>query len=127
MPDRRMPEVGCPGCAIADTDGDGAGKTHPNVRSRKFLRNLPDRLIYRNAPAGSTRHELRGVVPATIDEAVDVLKVTGGTLVPVALCHLASAGTHRPTVRRFGRLADRDKFLPSLREWQDDERPRTIH
>jgi len=122
-----MPEVGCPGCAIADTDGDGAGKTHRTIEVGKFLRNLPDRLIYRNAPAAGTRHELRGVVPATIDKAVDVLEVTGGTLVPVTLRHLASAGTHRPTVRRFGRLADRDKFLPSLWEWQDDERPRTIH
>src|SRR6476619_533041 len=123
MPDRRMPEVGMTGSRDCRHRWRRCRQNTPNDRSREFLRNLPDRLTYRNAPAAGTRHEFGGVVPATIDKAVDVLEVTGRTIVPVTLRHRASVGTQHPTVRRFGRLAGRDKFLPSLWDWQDDERP----
>jgi hypothetical protein len=60
---------------------------------------LPDHLVYRNASAAGTRHELGGVVPATIHKAVDVLEETGGAVVPATLRHWASIGRHHPTVR----------------------------
>jgi len=86
-------------CAFADTDSDsdGAGNTRSNERNKKFLANLPDHLVRRNTTAAGTRHKSGGIVPGTLDQAVDVLEKTGGAL--YALACQPSAGSLRPAVR----------------------------
>jgi len=54
-----MPEVSRRRDAIADTDGDGAGKEPNESKVWKILRiQLPDHLSRRNTPTTGTRHKL---------------------------------------------------------------------
>jgi len=87
---------------------------------------LPDHLVRRYTLAVGTRHNLGCVLPTAVDKAVDVLEETDGAIALLTFRNRAGKRTHDPTIRRSG-LSGRDKLLPSLRERQDDEWPRSIH
>ena len=120
-----MPEVGRGTDAIADTDGDGAGKEPNESKVWKILRILlPDHLSRLNTPATGTRHKLWSARRTAMDKAVDVLEKTDGT---IALHDRASGCLRDPTVRRSPRLPRRHQRLPAGREWQHNERSSRIH
>src|SRR5262249_25087075 len=97
--DRRMLRFRGGKCVCRHRWRDGAGNTRSNERNEKFLANLPDHLVRRNTAAAGTGHNAGGVVPSTLDQAVDVLEKTGGAFVLYALACQPSAGTLRPAVR----------------------------
>jgi hypothetical protein len=88
---------------------------------------LTDHLVRRYTLAVGTRHNLGCVVPTAVDEAVNVLEKTDGAIALLAFRDRAGKRSHDLTIRWSARLSSRDRRLPSLREWQNDEWPGTIH
>src|SRR5437763_10964248 len=87
--------------AIADTDGDGAGKITETIL--EYPANpLSDHMIRRDPATIGTHHDLGGVMPAVVDKAVDVLKKADRA---IAFHDGASLGTHHSNVRGFPRIS----------------------
>jgi hypothetical protein len=73
-----------------------------------------------------TRDDVRCIVPASLDQTVDVLEKTDCALALLTFTDRTRERAHDPTIRRYRRLAVRDG-LPTFRERQDDKWPGLIH
>ena len=73
-----------------------------------------------------TRDDVRGVVPAGLDQTVDVLEETDCAFALLTFTDRTRERAHDPTIRRYGCLAVRDR-LPTFRERQDDKWPGLTH